>query len=64
MVKIDCVEHRDLCADQVIRAFPTLRLYKGGKAIAPDYREDRWGNGGREGGGKKGERFPRTRDKH
>ena len=41
MVKIDCVEHRDLCAEQVIRAFPTLRLYKSGKAIAPDYREDR-----------------------
>ena len=41
VVKIDCVEHRDLCAEQVIRAFPTLRLYKGGKAIAPDYREDR-----------------------
>ena len=42
MVKIDCVEHRDLCAEQVIRAFPTLRLYKSGKAIAPDYREDRY----------------------
>jgi thiol-disulfide isomerase/thioredoxin len=41
VIKVDCVEHRDLCAEQVIRAFPTLRLYKGGKAIAPDYREDR-----------------------
>ncbi len=41
VVKIDCVEHRDLCAEQVIRAFPTLRLYRSGKAIAPDYREDR-----------------------
>lgn len=41
VVKIDCVEHRDLCAESVIRAFPTLRLYKAGKAISPDYREDR-----------------------
>ena len=39
--QIDCVENRDLCAAQVVRAFPTLRLFKGGKALSPDYREDR-----------------------
>lgn len=41
MVQIDCVANRDLCAEQVVRAFPTLRLFKGGKPLSPDYREDR-----------------------
>lgn len=39
--QIDCVANRDLCGEQVVRAFPTLRLFKSGKALSPDYREDR-----------------------
>ena len=37
--KVDCMAHHTLCRD--IRAFPTLRWYKGGKDIIPDYKSDR-----------------------
>ena len=41
VVKIDCVENKDLCFQQQIRAFPTLRLYRDAEVVPPDYREDR-----------------------
>ena len=40
--KVDCVEYAQLCKEERIMAFPTIRWYqKGGKAIVPDYRGDR-----------------------
>jgi protein disulfide-isomerase-like protein len=41
IVKVDCVENRDLCTKQKIQAFPLLRWFKDGVAQAPDYRSDR-----------------------
>eukprot|EP00962_Isochrysis_galbana_P005491 scaffold1487_cov116-Isochrysis_galbana.AAC.30 len=29
--KVDCVAHQDFCVKQLIRAYPTLRMYKNGK---------------------------------
>ena len=39
--KVDCVAHEDLCKEERIMAFPTLRWYQEGKAIMPDYKGDR-----------------------
>jgi len=39
--KVDCVQHAQLCKDQRVMAFPTLRWYKNGEAILPDYKMDR-----------------------
>jgi len=39
--KVDCVEQAVLCRKQKIMAFPTLRWYHSGQAIAPDYKMDR-----------------------
>ena len=39
--KIDCMAEADLCREQRIMAFPTLRWYQYGKFIAPDYKMDR-----------------------
>jgi protein disulfide-isomerase-like protein len=39
--KVDCVAHDDLCKEERIMAFPTLRWYQEGKAIMPDYKGDR-----------------------
>lgn len=39
--KVNCVVHAQLCKDQKVMAFPTLRWYKGGEAILPDYKMDR-----------------------
>ena len=39
--KVNCVIHAQLCKDQKVMAFPTLRWYKGGEAILPDYKMDR-----------------------
>lgn len=41
VVKIDCVANRQLCTDQKIQAFPTLRLFKENKPQLPDYKLDR-----------------------
>jgi len=38
--KVDCVDHLDLCREQNIRAYPTLRMFHSGKVIQ-DYRGDR-----------------------
>jgi len=40
IAKIDCVEHRDLCMQNLIQAYPTLRLYVYGDMLG-DYRGDR-----------------------
>mmetsp|Transcript_300 Transcript_300/g.393 ORF Transcript_300/g.393 Transcript_300/m.393 type:complete len:482 (+) Transcript_300:181-1626(+) len=39
--KVDCVKHAVLCRDEKVMAFPTLRWYHNGEAIAPDYKMDR-----------------------
>lgn len=42
IAKIDCVDHHDLCRDQGIRAYPTLRLFVDGEKYAKgDYRGHR-----------------------
>lgn len=41
IAKVDCVANRQLCADQRVMAFPTLRLFKEGEIFAPDYKMDR-----------------------
>jgi hypothetical protein len=39
--KIDCMDQADLCREQRVMAFPTLRWYHEGSAIQPDYKMDR-----------------------
>mmetsp|Transcript_11030 Transcript_11030/g.14536 ORF Transcript_11030/g.14536 Transcript_11030/m.14536 type:complete len:482 (+) Transcript_11030:149-1594(+) len=39
--KIDCVAQAELCRQQKIMAFPTLRWYHAGEAVQPDYKMDR-----------------------
>ena len=39
--KVDCVAHAQLCTDERILAFPTLRWYSNGKPVMPDYKGDR-----------------------
>lgn len=39
--KIDCVAQADLCREQKIMAFPTLRWYHNKEAVLPDYKMDR-----------------------
>lgn len=41
VVKIDCQAHSDLCREQAVMAFPTLRWYESGEAQMPDYKSDR-----------------------
>jgi thiol-disulfide isomerase/thioredoxin len=42
IAKVDCVEHHELCVDQNIRAYPTLRLFfKGEPFEGGDYRGHR-----------------------
>ena len=38
---VDCVANPQMCKDQRIMAFPTLRWYENGQAVSPDYRGDR-----------------------
>ena len=38
---MDCVEHSQMCKDERVMAFPTLRWYENGKSVMPDYRGDR-----------------------
>ena len=40
VAKVDCVIHRDLCQQQQIWGYPTLRLFVDGEVLA-DYRGDR-----------------------
>lgn len=39
--KVDCMAQADLCRDQRIMAFPTLRWYHNGEFVSPDYKMDR-----------------------
>lgn len=39
--KVDCVAQAALCRKHRIMAFPTLRFFHDGKAVAPDYKMDR-----------------------
>eukprot|EP00584_Thalassiosira_punctigera_P010443 CAMPEP_0172528040 /NCGR_PEP_ID=MMETSP1067-20121228/2556_1 /TAXON_ID=265564 ORGANISM="Thalassiosira punctigera, Strain Tpunct2005C2" /NCGR_SAMPLE_ID=MMETSP1067 /ASSEMBLY_ACC=CAM_ASM_000444 /LENGTH=499 /DNA_ID=CAMNT_0013311893 /DNA_START=190 /DNA_END=1689 /DNA_ORIENTATION=+ len=39
--KVNCVIHAQLCKDERVMAFPTLRWYKEGQAVLPDYKMDR-----------------------
>ena len=41
VVSIDCVANRDLCMNQKIQAFPSLRMFVDGVPKSPDYRDDR-----------------------
>jgi len=41
VVSIDCVENKDICVQNQIQAFPTLRLFKNGERYLQDYRSDR-----------------------
>ena len=39
--KVDCMAEADLCRNQKVMAFPTIRWYQNGEAISPDYKMDR-----------------------
>lgn len=41
IVSVDCVANMKTCMGQNVKAFPTLRLFKDGQALPPDYRSDR-----------------------
>jgi len=43
VVKVDCVEHREICQDHKIRSFPTLRFFVGDQPHMPDFKGDRTG---------------------
>jgi len=38
---VDCVAEADLCREQRVMAFPTLRWYHDAKVVRPDYQMDR-----------------------
>lgn len=39
--KVDCMAHANLCRQERVMAFPTLRWYHNGEAVSPDYKMDR-----------------------
>jgi thiol-disulfide isomerase/thioredoxin len=39
--KVDCMAEADLCRDERVMAFPTLKWYHSGEAVNPDYKMDR-----------------------
>lgn len=41
IASVDCVKHIDICREQSIQAFPTLRWYEFEKYMAPPYKSDR-----------------------
>jgi hypothetical protein len=41
VAKVDCVTHAQLCKDQKVHAFPTLRLFNKASPLPPDYNTDR-----------------------
>jgi len=41
VANVDCVKHSQLCREQRVMAFPTLRWYENGNAKTPDYKLDR-----------------------
>lgn len=41
VAKVDCQAHSDLCREQAVMAFPTVRWYETSVAVLPDYKSDR-----------------------
>jgi len=41
VAKVDCVTNAQLCKDQKVHAFPTLRLFNKASPLPPDYNTDR-----------------------
>lgn len=41
VIRVDCIENRELCMTEKIQAFPMLRLFKHAVVQPPDYRSDR-----------------------
>jgi hypothetical protein len=41
IANVDCQAHSDLCREQRVMAFPTLRWYEAKEPQAPDYKSDR-----------------------
>lgn len=41
VAKVDCVAEPDLCRQQKIMAFPTMRWYENGKQVGTDYKQER-----------------------
>ena len=41
IVKVDCMANRNLCGEQRVQAFPTLRFFRQGKSDLLDYHNDR-----------------------
>jgi len=41
IANVDCQTHADLCREQAVMAFPTLRWFDNGKPQMPDYKSDR-----------------------
>ena len=41
IANVDCQAHQDLCREQAVMAFPTLRWYENKEAQQPDYKSDR-----------------------
>ena len=41
VAKVDCVADADLCREERIMAFPTLKWYHAGQQVTPDYKMDR-----------------------
>ena len=41
VAKVDCMAEADLCREQRIMAFPTIRWYHSGNPVSPDYKMDR-----------------------
>jgi len=39
--KVDCMAQANLCRNEKVMAFPTLRWYQNGEPISPDYKMDR-----------------------
>jgi hypothetical protein len=41
LIKVNCDHNKHLCEKHKIRAFPTLRFFRHGVAVSPDYHEHR-----------------------
>ena len=41
IASVDCVDNNQICRENKIFAFPTLRWYASGEAMSPDYKMDR-----------------------
>jgi len=41
IAKVDCMQETDLCREEKVMAFPTLRWYDSGQPVSPEYKMDR-----------------------